>query len=149
MVSTASTRYPGGSVRWRNETAGCQYAAVPDGSWLERARLHASGERFQEHASANATAATGQGRQRRSESVSAVVYPWEISVGREHQADSALNVIEAEVRSVVHVAHRVRVQIGPVIAEVTQASVDKLGLVTGARAVASFKATGTRLVPYA
>ena len=81
--------------------------------------------------------------------VSAVVYPWEISVGREHQADSALNVIEAEVRSVVHVAHRVRVQIGPVIAEVTQASVDKLGLVTGARAVASFKATGTRLVPYA
>jgi molybdate transport system ATP-binding protein len=81
--------------------------------------------------------------------VSVVVYPWEVSVGREHQADSALNVIEGEVRSVVHVAHRVRVQIGPVIAEVTQASVDKLGLVTGARAVASFKATGTRLVPYA
>jgi molybdate transport system ATP-binding protein len=81
--------------------------------------------------------------------VGVVVYPWEISVGREHQPDSALNVIEGEVRSVVHVAHRVRVQVGPVIAELTQASVDKLGLVTGARAVASFKATGTRLVPYA
>jgi ABC-type sulfate/molybdate transport systems ATPase subunit len=80
--------------------------------------------------------------------VGVVVYPWEISVGREHQSDSALNVIEATVRSVVHVAHRVRVQIGPVIAEVTQASVDKLGLATGERAVASFKATGTRLVPY-
>jgi molybdate transport system ATP-binding protein len=80
--------------------------------------------------------------------VSVVVYPWEISVGHEHQADSALNVIEGEVRSVVHVAHRVRVQIGPVIAEVTQASVDKLGLITGTRAIASFKATGTRLVPY-
>jgi len=36
-----------------------------------------------------------------------------------------------------------------VIAEVTQASVDKLGLVTGTRAIASFKATGTRLVPFA
>jgi molybdate transport system ATP-binding protein len=81
--------------------------------------------------------------------VGVVVYPWEISVGREHQPDSALNVIEGDVRSVVHVAHRVRVQVGPVIAEVTQASVDKLGLVTGARAIASFKATGTRLVPYA
>ena len=81
--------------------------------------------------------------------VSVVVYPWEISVGRTRQPDSALNVIEGEVRSVVHVAHRVRVQIGPVIAEVTQASVDKLGLVTGTRAIASFKATGTRLVPFA
>jgi ABC-type sulfate/molybdate transport systems ATPase subunit len=80
--------------------------------------------------------------------VSVAVYPWEISVGREHQADSALNVIEGEVRSVVHVAHRVRVQIGPVIAEVTQASLDKLELAVGKRAVASFKATGTRLVPY-
>ncbi|HZO96313.1 MAG TPA: ABC transporter ATP-binding protein [Gaiellaceae bacterium] len=78
--------------------------------------------------------------------VSVVVYPWEISVGLERQADSALNVIEAEVRSLVHVAHRVRVQVGPVIAEVTQASVDKLGLAVGGRAVASFKATGTRLV---
>ena len=60
---------------------------------------------------------------------------------------SAMNVIEGEVRSLVHVAHRVRVQIGPVIAEVTQASVDKLGLAVGTHAVASFKATGTRLVP--
>ena len=55
-------------------------------------------------------------------------------------------MIEADVRSVVHVAHRVRVQVGPVIAEVTEASVDKLGLEVGTRAVASFKATGTRLV---
>jgi len=78
--------------------------------------------------------------------VGVVVYPWEISVGREHQADSALNVIEADVRSVVHVAHRVRLQVGPVIAEVTEASVEKLGLEVGTRAVASFKATGTRLV---
>jgi molybdate transport system ATP-binding protein len=80
--------------------------------------------------------------------VGVVVYPWEVAVGREPTADSALNVIAGEVRSLVHVAHRVRVQVGPVIAEVTQASADKLGLAVGERAVASFKATGTRLVPY-
>jgi molybdate transport system ATP-binding protein len=79
--------------------------------------------------------------------VSVVVYPWEIAIGHERHDDSAMNVIEGEVRSLVHVAHRVRVQIGPVIAEVTQASVDKLGLAVGTHAVASFKATGTRLVP--
>jgi molybdopterin-binding protein len=35
-----------------------------------------------------------------------------------------------------------------VTAEVTDVSVAKLGLVPGARVVATFKATGTRLVPY-
>jgi carbon monoxide dehydrogenase subunit G len=39
-----------------------------------------------------------------------------------------------------------RLKIGPVTAEVTASSVDKLELVVGGRAVASFKATGTRLV---
>lgn len=80
--------------------------------------------------------------------VGVVVYPWDVTVGRDHQPDSALNVIEDTVRSVVHVGNRVRVRIGPVTAEVTDASVDKLGLVPGTRVVASFKATGTRLVPY-
>ena len=49
----------------------------------------------------------------------------------------------------VHVGNRARVKIGPVTAEVTEASVAKLELRAGSRAVASFKATGTRLVPYA
>ena len=59
-----------------------------------------------------------------------------------------MNVIEDTIRSVVHVGNRVRVRIGPVTAEVTEASVERLGLVPGAKVVASFKATGTRLVPY-
>ena len=75
-----------------------------------------------------------------------VVYPWEISVGREHQADSALNVLHAEVRSSVVVGNRVRVTIGPLTAEVTGLSAEKLGLQPGATAYASFKATGTRLI---
>jgi molybdenum ABC transporter ATP-binding protein len=81
--------------------------------------------------------------------VGVVVYPWDVSVGRERHVDSAMNVIEAEIRSVVHIGNRARVKIGPVTAEVTEASVDKLGLIAGTRVVASFKATGTRLVPYA
>jgi molybdate transport system ATP-binding protein len=81
--------------------------------------------------------------------VGVVVYPWDVSVGRERHADSPLNVIEGEIRSVVHVGNRARVRIGPVTAEVTDVSVEKLGLTPGSRVVASFKATGTRLVPYA
>jgi molybdopterin-binding protein len=78
--------------------------------------------------------------------VGVVVYPWEVLVGRVHQPDSALNVVEGEIRSLVHVGNRVRVRIGELTAEVTEASVEKLGLEVGTRAVASFKATGTRLV---
>jgi ABC-type sulfate/molybdate transport systems ATPase subunit len=81
--------------------------------------------------------------------VGVVVYPWDVSVARTRQADSAMNVIEAEIRSVVHVGNRARVRIGPLTAEVTEASVEKLGLAPGSRAVASFKATGTKLVSYA
>jgi ABC-type sulfate/molybdate transport systems ATPase subunit len=78
--------------------------------------------------------------------VDAVVYPWEISVAHAHSPDSAQNVLRGEIRSLVHVGNRVRVRIGPVTAEVTASSVDKLGLAVGTVAVASFKATGTRLV---
>jgi molybdate transport system ATP-binding protein len=78
--------------------------------------------------------------------VGVVVYPWEVLVGHQRPEGSAMNTIEGEIRSLVHVGSRVRVRIGPLTAEVTEASVEKLGLKVGSRAVASFKATGTRLV---
>jgi ABC-type sulfate/molybdate transport systems ATPase subunit len=79
--------------------------------------------------------------------VDAVVYPWEITVGYvHHDDDSAQNVIRDEIRSIAHVGDRVRVRIGPVTAEVTEASVDALDLTVGKVAAATFKATGTRLV---
>jgi ABC-type sulfate/molybdate transport systems ATPase subunit len=78
--------------------------------------------------------------------VGVVVYPWEVSIGHTHAPDSAMNVIEDAVRSIVHVGNRVRVKIGPVTAEVTEPSWEKLALGPGAPAVASFKATGTRIV---
>ena len=62
-------------------------------------------------------------------------------------ADSALNVVRGEVGSLFEVANRVRVRIGPVTAEVTVASADRLELARGGIAYATFKATGTRLVP--
>jgi molybdate transport system ATP-binding protein len=78
--------------------------------------------------------------------VELVVYPWEIVIAPERQNDSALNVIEGEIRSIVQVGSRLRVRIGPVTAEVTETSLDQLGLTVGSHAVAAFKATGTRLV---
>jgi molybdate transport system ATP-binding protein len=81
--------------------------------------------------------------------VGVVVYPWEISVARTHadEADSALNVVRGEVGSLVEVANRVRVKVGPITAEVTAASATRLELARGGVAYATFKATGTRLVP--
>ena len=79
--------------------------------------------------------------------VGVVVYPWDVAVGRVHVDGSALNLVAGEVASVVSVGNRVRVRIGPLTAEVTAASAEKLELTRGGRAFASFKATGTRLVP--
>jgi molybdate transport system ATP-binding protein len=81
--------------------------------------------------------------------VGVVVYPWDIAVGRLHVEDSALNVIHGEVRSLVEIGNRVRVGIGGITAEVTATSAARLELARGGTAFASFKATGTRLVPLA
>jgi len=81
--------------------------------------------------------------------VGVVVYPWDVSIGRVHADDSALNLIHGEIGSLSRVGNRVRVRVGPVTAEVTTASAERLELAQGGVAVASFKATGTRLVPLA
>ena len=81
--------------------------------------------------------------------VGAVVYPWEVALAREAPADSAQNHVIAPIASLVPVANRVRVRVGPLTAEITAASADRLGLRQGEPVVASFKATGTRLVPLA
>jgi molybdate transport system ATP-binding protein len=79
--------------------------------------------------------------------VGVVVYPWEVSVARAHADDSALNVVRGEIGSVFEIGNRVRVRIGAVTAEVTPASAERLELAHGGVAYATFKATGTRLVP--
>lgn len=81
--------------------------------------------------------------------VAVAVYPWEVSVSRETPDDSAVNHVRATVASVVTLGNRVRVGIGPIIAEVTDASARRLALAEGDVVVASFKATGARLLPLA
>jgi molybdate transport system ATP-binding protein len=81
--------------------------------------------------------------------VGVVVYPWEVSIAPADSvpADSALNHLAAPVSSLVTIGNRVRVRVGPLVGEVTAASADRLGLERGRVVVASFKATGARLVP--
>jgi molybdate transport system ATP-binding protein len=83
----------------------------------------------------------GEGR------VGVVVYPWEVSIAHAAAADSALNHVSAPISSLVAIGNRVRVRVGPLVGEVTAASAERLGLQRGDVVVASFKATGARLVP--
>jgi molybdate transport system ATP-binding protein len=78
--------------------------------------------------------------------VAVAVYPWEVSVARELPDDSAVNHIRAPIASLVSLGNRVRVRIGPLTAEITSQSAERLGLREGEVVVASFKATGARLV---
>ena len=78
--------------------------------------------------------------------VALAVYPWDITLGAEPPHDSALNVIHAPIRTIVELGNRVRLTIGPVTAEITAESLDRLGFETGQAVYASFKATGIRVV---
>jgi molybdate transport system ATP-binding protein len=78
--------------------------------------------------------------------VAIVVYPWEISVSLEPDGGAALNHVTGPIVSLVEVGNRVRVRIGTLTAEVTRESSARLGLAEGVHAVASFKATATRLL---
>jgi molybdate transport system ATP-binding protein len=78
--------------------------------------------------------------------VELVVYPWDVSLAREAPSDSALNHVHGEIASVVAIGNRVRVRVGPLTAEVTAASAERLGLRRGEQVAATFKATATRIV---
>jgi molybdate transport system ATP-binding protein len=79
--------------------------------------------------------------------VAVAVYPWEVAVAREEPVDSAVNHVRGEIRSLVALGNRVRVRVGPLTAEITAASAERLDLREGERVVASFKATAARLLP--
>jgi molybdate transport system ATP-binding protein len=78
------------------------------------------------------------------------VFPWEITLGPARGAalDSAQNRLAATVQSITAVGNRVRVGLDagqPLVAEITQAAADDLGLRVGAAVTASWKATATRV----
>ena len=63
--------------------------------------------------------------------VGLAVYPWEVSLARTEPADSAVNHLRGEVRSLVALGNRVRVRVGPLTAEVTAGSAERLALAEG------------------
>jgi molybdopterin-binding protein len=84
--------------------------------------------------------------------VAACVFPWEIALEADAPApagSSPRNRVPAEVLSLTSVGGRVRVGLAagqPLTAEVSEAAVTDLGLRPGARVVATWKATATRLL---
>ena len=84
--------------------------------------------------------------------VAVSVYPWEVELeppGSDH-AGSARNHVDATVTTVTVLGARVRVGLSapqPLTAEITDASLERLGLKPGAPVVATWKAAATRLAP--
>jgi molybdate transport system ATP-binding protein len=113
--------------------------AAPGPGGLTRVALEGGGEIF------STDEASGQ--------VSAGVFPWEIAiepVDPRPPPASAMNRVLAEVTAVTEFGNRARVGLAasqPLAAEVTAASVARLGLRPGVRVAASWKATATRLAP--
>ena len=81
--------------------------------------------------------------------VGVVVHPWEITLARSVPSDSARNHLRAPIAALVPDGDRVRVRVGLLTAEITAAAARELELAPGVSVVASFKATGARLVPLA
>jgi molybdate transport system ATP-binding protein len=84
--------------------------------------------------------------------VAVTVYPWDIALAPSGTTDpgSARNHLDVEVVSVTAVGSRVRVGLAapqPLTAELTEPAVRRLHIQPGQRAVASWKATATRLLP--
>jgi len=74
------------------------------------------------------------------------VYPWDVTISAVRPDDSAMNVIGGPIKGLVELGNRVRIGIGPISADITRESFERLGLRVGHVAFASFKATGTRVV---
>ena len=74
------------------------------------------------------------------------VHPWEITVARSPSTDSALNHLRGELARSCRSGTAPR-PVGPLTAEVTAPSAERLDLREGQPVVAAFKATGARLVP--
>ena len=77
-------------------------------------------------------------------SVGVVVYPWEVAVGtKPHCGRLRADHLDGPITSIIPLGNRVRIRVGPVVAEITTASAERLGLERGDRAFVAFKAAAT------
>jgi molybdate transport system ATP-binding protein len=80
--------------------------------------------------------------------IAVLIAPWEITVLRHQAGDtSAQNQLTAPIGHMVTAGNRVRVSIGPVTAEITAESSERLALSTGDVVTASFKSTAIGTIP--
>jgi molybdate transport system ATP-binding protein len=84
--------------------------------------------------------------------VAVTVFPWDIALAPPGAVDpgSARNHLEVAVVSVTAVGNRVRVGLAapqPLTAELTEPAVERLHIEPGARLIASWKATATKVLP--
>jgi molybdate transport system ATP-binding protein len=86
-----------------------------------------------------ATASVAYGR------VAVLIAPWEITLAHERPDDSARNSLSGPIERVVPLGSRVRVVLAGITAEITPESAERLALRPGVEAVASWKATSTRV----
>ena len=63
--------------------------------------------------------------------VGAVIHPWEIGIARAMPLDSMQNHVRGSIESLVPVANRMRVRVGPLTAEITAESAARLALAPG------------------
>ena len=78
--------------------------------------------------------------------VAVLVAPWEITLAHRRPDDSARNSLSGPIERVVPLGNRVRVVVAGITAEITPESAERLALRPGVEAVASWKATSTRLL---
>jgi molybdate transport system ATP-binding protein len=84
--------------------------------------------------------------------VAVSIYPWEIAIEpqSEDPHGSTQNRLAVEVVSITTVGNRVRLGLlapQPLVAEITRESAERLGLRSGSRVTATWKAAATRLMP--
>jgi molybdate transport system ATP-binding protein len=80
--------------------------------------------------------------------VAVLIAPWEITVLRNRGGDtSAQNQLTAPIGHMVTTGNRVRLSIGPLTAEITAESSERLALNTGDAVTASFKSTAIGTIP--
>jgi molybdate transport system ATP-binding protein len=80
--------------------------------------------------------------------IAVLIAPWEIMLARRAAEDgSAQNHLAGQISRIVVLGNRARVTVGPVIAEITAASAERLRLRVGDAVTASFKSTAVQTLP--